>query len=631
MFHMRVTRLLLQDFRGWTRFELQPSGHVLLAGVPRGGRSDVIAALRRVLDSTCARSQPSLNDIRQMGAARALPSAPLDPGVDAASTQAATPTLDPAAGGAEDLIRVPFALVEVTLADLDPELEQLCDGHLEPLAGNGQVDDGPAADPAAPLGIRLAYRLTYDATADSLEAVTYFPARSNPEAAQYFRVPMAVRLALPVISVTTLAPLQLRADGELRRLLQEWDAGATVAAFDTLRDAVAAASMTLSANPTIAGAVSAVMGAGDLAAHLSDDPTGPAVNFVPDDGSLSALLRSLQPALRLDDAGFLPLTSHGSTTAAVLSAAEALLIAATPGAVLLVDDLGDRLDGPTSEHVASLLRARAGQAWVSTRRPEVARAFEPMELVRLTRHGGVRAWHTVTRPTDRKSLAVERLLHTQLLPALTSPAVVILEGPHDLTAYAWADRWRTASAPPLAASGARMIFADNGSGGGTGQIPRVATLARQLGFRVVALIDGDRPSDSVSAALTEIEDACDAVITLPEGIALEAALTYGVDVEALRAAGAFLTSYGIPDPTADKGDDEVASALWQPLHKHGLHEPFLEAVSIAVGLPPLVGAALDSVATAVREALGPQAAGTAKTRTVSLPPSGDSRPVGSPA
>ena len=50
--------------------------------------------------------------------------------------------------------------------------------------------------------------------------------------------------------------------------------------------------------------------------HLSADGT------VDDSG----LLRAVQPVLRLDQAGPLPLASHGSTTAAALSAAEALLL-----------------------------------------------------------------------------------------------------------------------------------------------------------------------------------------------------------------------------------------------------------------------------------------------------------------
>ncbi|MDT5024324.1 MAG: hypothetical protein QOE61_750, partial [Micromonosporaceae bacterium] len=47
MASVRTTRLLINNFRGWERLDLRPRGHVLLAGVPRSGRSDIVAALRR--------------------------------------------------------------------------------------------------------------------------------------------------------------------------------------------------------------------------------------------------------------------------------------------------------------------------------------------------------------------------------------------------------------------------------------------------------------------------------------------------------------------------------------------------------------------------------------------------------
>jgi MoxR-like ATPase len=46
---VRVSFLKIERFRGWHHLELSPGAHVLLSGVPRGGRSDVIEALGRVL------------------------------------------------------------------------------------------------------------------------------------------------------------------------------------------------------------------------------------------------------------------------------------------------------------------------------------------------------------------------------------------------------------------------------------------------------------------------------------------------------------------------------------------------------------------------------------------------------
>ncbi len=529
----------------------------------------------------------------------------------------------------ETVTVAPYAEVEVTLVDLDFELAQLCDGFLEPLDADGQVDVSGNAAPDATLGVRLAYRVSYDPQADALDQVVFFPVRSSPAADRYSRVPAAVRRALPVVVLNSARPLQLRADGVLRRLIADRDAAAASAAFRALSEAVASATDNLSADPTIAGTVDAVLTSGGLSGHLADvPPTAATVRFRPEDGSLSALLRAVQPALDLDDAGLLTLSSHGSTAAAVLAAAEALLLAASvEGAVVLGDDFGDGLDAATAEHLAAVLRAGSGQVWLTTRRPEVARAFAPGELVRLSRSSAGRTHHLVPEPTDKKEVALRRLLHAQLLPAVTAPVVVIAEGPHDLTVYACADRYRAAKKAPLSASGVRLISADTGTGGGAGQVPRVAQLARSLGFRVIALVDGD-PAKKIGGALAEIEAACDRVVRLPETMAIEAALLAGMPVPVLRKAAAILPAYGIDDPAVGKADLEVQKALIQTLHKKAMHEQLLEVIVEEHGsLPPVLDTALTVVAVAAKPA---NANASPKTIQLVPPPPSSPAPVGGP-
>lgn len=605
---MRISRLLLHDFRGWAALDLRPRGHVLLAGVPRAGRSDIIAAVSRVLDPASFRGQPLLSDIRQT--ASSLPAIPTEgnagvPPGDGATSDA---TADRGPGQPEDAgsgasesgaapVSAEYAQVEVTLIDLDAEVEQLCDGFLEPQDSNGQASDASDADPDALWCVRLAYRVTYDPIIDSVEHVLFYPARSDPPTGQYQRVPTAVRRALAVVALNSGRPLQLRAEGTLRRLVTERDPNQAAAAFQGLASVIRDATAGLSTHPTIATTVDAILSTGSVGRRLGDgEITAADVRFQAEDGSLSALLRAVQPALHLDNAGLLSLPGHGSTATAILSTAEALVLASVPGAIVIGDDFGDQLDAATTEHFAAVLRARAAQLWLSTRRPETARAFEPHELVRLTRHGGDRKHHVLERITDRKTLTAMRLLHTQLLPALTAPTVAITEGPHDLTAYSAVDRRRGPVTPPLSAHGVRLLSADSGSGGGTSQIPRVAALARQLGFRVVALIDCD-PAKTTSS-LSDIQTTCDVVVRLPTGMALEEALMAGIDPSHLRTAAATLTEYGLPDPTIGKADGDVGHSLIKPLHKQGLHDPFLEALIPEAGLPPTLTAALESVAAA---------------------------------
>lgn len=599
---MRISRLLLHDFRGWRELDLRPTGHVLLAGVPRAGRSDVLAALVRVLDPDSVRVHPVIADIRQYAGQRlAAASQRVEDGQsDASALQPAESKsgsdVDPEPDHPKAQL-AEFAEVEVTLVDLQPELEQLFDGFLEPQDSEGQASEDIDANPESQLCVRIAYRVTYDALTDSLEQAVYFPVRSNPAIAQLQRVPTVVRRALPVVALGANRPLQLRAEGLLRRILIDRDPEGAAEALGRLREAVTEATIGLSAEPTIRVIVDDVLSSGGVRKRLSEEEIDSRhVMFQAEDGSLAALLRAIQPALQLDDAGVLPLTNHGSTAAASLSAAEAILMAEVPGAIVLADDFGDHLDGATAEHLAGMLRAVSGQLWMSSRRSEVARAFEPYELVRLTRHGGARAAHTLETTPDRKAVAALRHLNSQLLPALTAPTVAITEGPHDLTVYSLADRRRAPASLPLSAYGVRLISADNGSGGGTGQVGRVARLARQLGFRVVALLDGATKWDD--SVLPAIEAECDVVVRLPSGVAVEAAIVSGVDEGLLRTAAATLTEWGISDPLEGVEDGSVAKALIKPLHNHGLHGPFLEALITEAGVPPLVTAALDALCQA---------------------------------
>lgn len=398
---MRISRLQLHNFRGWADFDLRPRSHVMLAGVPRAGRSDIVAALIRLLDPAFIRVQPTLTDIRQ----QCTPAENRE-GTGATGSDdnrlAARDETGTADGSSATGCTIAYGEVTATLVELDPELEQLCDGFLEPLDGDDQVDESDSAAPDAPLGVRLSYRVSYDHDKDSLDHAVFFPLRSNPTTGQYARVPAAVRQALPVVVLNTQRPLQLRAEGMLRRLVTNQDADASSVAFRALEREIAAAADRLSADTTIAATVEAVLQAGGLARRLADSPpTAAKVRFRPDDGSLSALLRAVQPALELDEAGLLGLSNHGSTAAAVLAAAEAMLLASSvEGAVVLGDDLGDSLDAATAEHLAAVLRAQTAQVWLTTRRPEVARAFAPGELVRLSRISGTRSHHLLLEPAD---------------------------------------------------------------------------------------------------------------------------------------------------------------------------------------------------------------------------------------
>lgn len=584
---MRVSQLRIINFRGWENLDLRPREHVVLAGVPRSGRSDIVAALRKVLDPASTRVQPRLTDLRQWsvaGGGMAMSSTALAEGT------APTPSVDvqdatggDGNGGDSDgappaIERATDCLIEVTLCDLDPDIAQRLDGFLEPHDESGAAASEDA-DENAPMCVRLAYRIEHDPDADTLEHLVYFPARSNPTLGQFMRVPAETRRSLPVVVLQTESPLQLRAEGALRRLLRERDPDGASVALQRLNEAVTDATVALGMEPVVIDTLDAVLTASALGPRIGDEPIhGDDIGFVAEDGSLSALLRAVQPSLRLDTAGHLPLPAHGSTTTAILSAAEAILLAKVPGAVVLADDFGDHLDAPTAEHLASVIRSASGQAWLATRRPDVVRAFEATELVRISRHEGTRQTHQLTQPKDKKDIVALRQLQTQLLAALTSPVIALVEGPHDAAAYAYVDRHRVAP-NRLAAHGVRIVATGTGNEGGTSRMPKVARLAQALGFRVAAVMDGDPSNPQTDSELEAVTNASDVVVRLPDGVAIEAAIVHGVDVSALRTATATLTAFGFSDPLALVTDDaKVPKVLIKAMHNSSYHEQVLAAL-----------------------------------------------------
>lgn len=338
---MRVSRLRATNFRGWSRLDLKRTGHVVVIGEPRAGRTDLAAALARVLDARSTRFSPSLSDLHQ----RMVPSAAAGLAGSASGLGAVPAAYPPEGSGSQGWTtsRAECAEAELTLVELGIDLEQEVPGVLEPMTVDGQADESGRAGPTAPLGLRLTYRLEYDANADALSHVLYFPALSDPATGRFAKVPSALRHLLPVVFLDSGRPLQLRSEGVLRRLLSDRDPAAVSTALRTLETDIVEAAAALSKTPVIADLLNAILSDSGPARRAGDRPlVADDIQFLPDDGSLAGLLRAVQPVVALDQAGPLALANHGSTTAAVLAASEALILATSiAGAVVIGDDFGE--------------------------------------------------------------------------------------------------------------------------------------------------------------------------------------------------------------------------------------------------------------------------------------------------
>lgn len=559
---MRVARIRIGRFRGYRHAVLVVPENMVLAGEPQAGRTDIVEALRRVLDARSTRSRVNPLDVYR-----------------------------PADGDQEFLTEV-----EVTLLDLGEDLETLLSENLETFDRvTGEIATPSNAGDAV-LGVRLCYRARYDLDTDTGEHWVDYPARSDPAAGVFKRASRIEREALPVQFVDSAPALQLRAEGVLRALLADADPGGLDSALTDLDSAVHAATGSFSETEVVTSVLDKVIDSGPRTLFGIDDSAD--ISFLTDDGSMAALLRALQPAISMSAAGALPVRSQGSTLESVLSAAEAIAAArdAQSGVVIIGDDFGDRLDASSSEHMARLIHVTAGQAILTTRRPEVIRAFDPGELVRLTVSHGERRQHQLSAVTDKTGRVNRRLILEQLLAALSARTVVLLEGPLDVEGYgALASRLfrkTNESHHSLPGNGIRLV-APPGSDGGVTRLPAIAEIALELGFHVRAIIDNDKPGHE-DPAVGVLAGMVEQLVVLPTRTAVEAALIRGVPGDQLREAVETLRDFGMPTLPPDLGEDDIADHLitTKVIKKQGLGAAWAHALTRQ---PPIARSAIEAV------------------------------------
>ncbi|MBV5247042.1 hypothetical protein KUF57_26300 [Mycolicibacterium sp. PAM1] len=485
--------------------------------------------------------------------------------------------------------------VEVTLFELGPELEDLLDDYLEAFdASTGELADGSNAAESV-LGMRMCYRATYDFDSDTGDHWVDSPARSDVDAEAFRKVPRADREVLPVLFLNDGPPLQIRAEGAFRALLGNSQAETLDEALASLDDGVRNATEAFSSSTALSAGIQQVLDAG--AADLLGVESADALSFVPDDGTLATLLRVLQPAAILDDAGPLPLRSHGTTVQSMLAVAEGIAAAKTRSGdlVIVADDFGDQLDASAAEHLAGLVRKAANQLILTTRRPEVVRSFDPESLLRFTRSHGTRSQHQLAK-ADKHDRVNRRLILDQLLAALTGRTVVLVEGPLDLEGYGALASRLTSKKYSLPANGLRLVCPP-GADGGITRLLGLANLATQLGFHVKAIVDSDKPGSSEDL-IDALLAVCEQVVVLPTRTAVEAALIRGVPGAKLRKSVQILEGEGYMDPLPDDiEDDDIASYLvrGKVLKKQGLHIAWVRALTVA---PPIGKSVIEAVCSA---------------------------------
>jgi putative ATP-dependent endonuclease of the OLD family len=440
--------LEIRRFRGFEYLVIVPTGHALVVGEPRAGRSDVIEGLRRVLSADSTRSLLGDNiDFFQRD-------------------------------------RTFRAEVEVVLGDLGPALTQQFFDWLEYWDRDAAelvelLDDAEALNnEALEQVVRLCYRAEWVDAEEVARHWVDYPKTSDPAASDFQLVRRADREALPFfMAARGSRPLSLTARAILRRLIDEAHGADFTAHLEQLLDEIARAAAGFGQSAQVREALELVVDPARQPLGAESRDVNDLLRFAPEGGALGAVLRSLSVTADLaDGAGFIALDRHGSTVSALFAVCELLAIGGS--GVVAIDDLGEDVDAASARHLAATLGRQARQAWVSTRRAAVAEAFRSREIIRLAfDDGGRRVAFTGWEPVDKAERMFARHFALQVLPAVAARALIVLEGPHDRAAYsALADRLFRDENLPLPAA-RRIAFADGGAaggGGGSSVIPKLA-------------------------------------------------------------------------------------------------------------------------------------------------------------
>ena len=496
--------------------------------------------------------------------------------------------------------------IAVTLAELGPDLEQQFLEHLEfwdkandcllPESESPETVDGSQHE----LVLRLEYLARWLPAEERSEEWVHYPKESDPttDSFAHARRRDISDLGFGVLHWSTGRILDLGARGSFRRVIDATsgnDFAPAIAQY--VQDVGQAAEQfadALQVKEALQNVFEPLLGPlGIAATDLSR-----VIQFAPDGGSPSGLLRSLGPSIDLEDgSGFLPAWRRGSTISSLVRIAEALALSSSAGRILAIDDLGDSLDAATAAHMSFAVRKAAGQVWVTTRIPSVAEMFEPQEVVRLSRDPtGVMSAYQGKRPGSKAESIAAKHWHRNLLPALSYRAVVVVEGPNDFAAlHSLALRLAREQDKPLPATlGVSIVNAGFTGSGGYPSVMRLSGTAKDIGLRSIAVVDGD-PAQDARAFVEDNQRMADTTIRLPVRVAIEVALLRDLEDDVVKQAlrdAAHSASVAVPASLDQLSGDQLIGEAQSFIKKNSLHAQFVE--SLPPGhLPPLAIRVLD--------------------------------------
>lgn len=575
---MQIHQLIIRHFRGFTELTLKPKHHVVLMGEPSAGRSTVIDALSLVLDPNAIRTRTTTElDFHQKNT-----NEPIE--------------------------------IEVTIGHLGSDLEQHFLDCLEVWdSSTGQLVEECEA-PEEITGenqewvLRLAYQGRWLIDQERCEEWVYYPKYSDPASQSFQRVRLTdiEQLRFTHLHYDSGKIMDLGMRGAFRRIVEQSSGGDFAAAINQYVQEVADAAMRFTTSNQVKQALDNVIASLRDILRIQQADASQLIEFSPEGGSPSGLLRSLGPTINFGDgSGALPTWRQGSTVSTIFRLAESIALSLGTENVIVIDDLGNGMDPASATHFGAMIRSTAGQAWITTRVPSVAEIFEPAEVIRLGRTlGGNRFAHQGSAPTTKPEAIAAKHWHRNLLPVLNYHSVIVVEGPQDLEAlHALAIRLCNEGSNPLPAAYSVAIISAGATGsGGYPNVIKLTAAAREMGLRAVGIVDGDT-SQEVRTFLESHTTDADAIIRLPDNVAIESAIIHNVSDTSIRQALSDVSSALNLSATPDFSNmptEELKTQAIRFVKRNAIHAAFIESLPFD-DLPQLAKTLLENAMLAARE------------------------------
>lgn len=555
---MRILQLNIRNFRGFSEFEFKPNGHVLIMSEPGSGKSDIVNALARLLDPYSDRFPTSELDYYHRSVSEPIE---IEAAIGELSEDLKQEFLDEIEywdSGSRSLVEVTETINEID----DPRFSEV---------------------------VRIGYRVDWTDEDDQQRVLRYFPKEGRAGTAQFSRVTRTKiqRLGFAYTFGIQTNPLSLAPRSIFRRIIDASDQNDFEASMDQYLSAVADAALSFATTDQVNRALDEIlMNAKPLFDCFQPQEQVDSVTFTPTELSKSSLMRALEPSFDLgDELGHVPRSRLGTSLTQSLRISEVLALMGDRKAIVAIDDLGDGLDPAATNHLAATAINHAGQCWITTRSGAIAEAFQPSEVVRLSRDGdGHRRWHQGWAHKTKQDRRLVRNWYRCLAPVLHYRAVAVVEGPSDFAALQTLSIVLSRKSHQLAPASHRVAIvsaAEQGSGG-VQQVLELAQYTAKMGINAVAVVDGDKANAHYSN--TTCEKYGVSIIRLPDNTAIEKAILHGIPTAIIADAIAQICDISGFDSHGIQrcNDSEVLNLAMHLMKRHALHRDAVEVLADSV-------------------------------------------------